>query len=338
MRRVIRRALGLGALALVLWAGVAGAVAPAGPRLALVRWTAEPERVDLISVDQRGAKPLRLAGGGAGAHSLLPFGLAPLSWSPDGTQLAFSALPPGFANFARLRLLLVNADGTHPRTVPGVKGAYTPVFSPDGRTLAFTRFRSRPFRVVNGKVRDRGFVDASIWTADLLTGAQRRLTPWRDGLEYIASSFSPDGSMLLATRFDQRRTPELVALRLHGGSTRVLADGLFPVYSPDGSEIALFRERGKDSDLYVLNVASGGLRRLTQTPRAFEFYASWDPSGERLAFVRFGSGISQNFGNSIMQINADGSCLTKTLSAPGIAVYVPAWQPGPGREAGRIDC
>ena len=57
-----------------------------------------------------------------------------------------------------------------------------------------------------------------------------------------------------------------------------------------------------------------------------------------IAFARFRSGSSRDFGNSIMQINADGTCLTKMLSAPGVAFYVPAWQPGAGREAGRIDC
>lgn len=39
-----------------------------------------------------------------------------------------------------------------------------------------------------------------------------------------------------------------------------------------------------------------------------------------------------------MQINADGTCEAEILSAPHIAFYGPTWQPGPGREAGRIEC
>jgi len=39
-----------------------------------------------------------------------------------------------------------------------------------------------------------------------------------------------------------------------------------------------------------------------------------------------------------MEINADGSCLTRVFSEPGIVVSGPAWQPGLGRGAGPILC
>lgn len=40
----------------------------------------------------------------------------------------------------------------------------------------------------------------------------------------------------------------------------------------------------------------------------------------------------------LMEINADGSCQTKVISMAGTYLLAPAWQPGPGREAGRIEC
>lgn len=322
-------------LALLLAAPVASATAPEGPRLAVAKFSLRPQRLELLSVDQFGAQPVRIAGGGRSTRPL-PYPFAFLSWSPDGSQLAFSGFTAGArgGRAPSLKLFLVSAEGGRPRAVAGTDGGFGPVFSPDGHTIAFTRFRER-----------RRFESAAIWTVDLLTGAQRRLTPWRDGLEHIASSFSPDGSTLLATRADERRTgtPEPVALRLDGGpTTRLLIDGLFPVYSPDGTEVALFRERGEDSDLFVLDLAGGALRRLTRTPRNLELFASWDPSGERLAFIRFSSANTEaadaGFGDSIVQVNADGTCPTKTLSAPRAAFYVPAWQPGPGRSPGRIAC
>ena len=217
-----------------------------------------------------------------------------------------------------------------------------PVFSPDGHTMAFTRYRRRAHEAVQGKVTQRSFISAAIWLLDLDNGASRRLTPWRNGLEYFASSFSPDGSILLATRHDYRPPGkfEVVALNVSsGGFSRLPVDGLFPVYSPDGSEIALFRESGNQgkSDLYVLDIASGALRRLTRTPKFFDGFASWDPSGERIAFAQFPRGFFE-LPSSIVQINADGTCPVKALSAPRTAFFVPAWQPGPGRGAGRIDC
>jgi Tol biopolymer transport system component len=180
------------------------------------------------------------------------------------------------------------------------------------------------------------------WTIDLASGAQRQLTPSRRGLQYYSSSFSPDGTTLLATRIDAQRAgqTELMALHLDtGGATRVLADGFAPYYSPDGSKIAFLREVGNPpaSDLFVLNVASGSLRRLTHTPHKDELFASWDPSGERIAFARFRR-RHYEWANSIVEINPDGTCETEILSQKRTVFYGPAWQPGPGREAGRIEC
>jgi hypothetical protein len=39
-----------------------------------------------------------------------------------------------------------------------------------------------------------------------------------------------------------------------------------------------------------------------------------------------------------MQVNADGTCQTKVVSAKSTFFFVPTWQPGPGRGAGRIEC
>lgn len=345
MRRVIRRALGIGVLTVLILAVAAHAAAPAGPRLALVKLGVEPLRLELITVDRTGAQPLRLAGGGRRAPTL-PHYLSPLAWAPDGSQVVFSAIVGRRdGDDARLRLFMVGADGSGLRPLASTAGAYGPVFSPDGRTIAFTRSVQRVSVTERGRrtIRRR-FEAAAIWLLDLSSGTRHRLTPWRNGLEHFASSFSPDGTTLLATRHDDRRTDEAepVALRLdNGASTRLLVDGGFPVYSPDGSAIALVRE-GPDeaTDLYVLD--AGGLRRLTRSPGRLELFPSWDPSGQRLAYVRFSGGNSEaasfGIGDALMQVNADGTCPTKTLSAPGTGFYVPAWQPGPGREAGRIDC
>jgi Tol biopolymer transport system component len=347
MPGVIRRVVGAGILALLLAASVASAVAPEGPRLAVIRFDAKPLRLELLTVDSSGALPVRLAGGSRRSGPL-PHFFSPLSWSPDGNQIAFSAFVArgGQEREGRLRIFTVDADGSDLRALPLTKGAYGPVFSPDGRSLAFTRFRQRPYVVVNGKVKQRGFQGAAIWILDLATGTARQLTPWRYGLEYFSSSFSPDGSTLLATRLDDRRADEFEPVALSvatGGATRLFADGLSPVYSPDGSRVVVVRETaGEDTDLYTVGADGTGVRRLTRTPDRDEFFASWDPSGERLAYMRFSGGnseaASEGIGDALLQVNADGTCQTKLLSARGVGFYVPAWQPGPGREAGRIEC
>lgn len=313
--RLVRRVLLAALLALPLTAGLADAAAPAGPRLAVVKQTWRPNRVTLLTVDANGRRPMRIAGGQEKGGPVQGFGR--LSWRPDGVEVAF----PGIAS-----IFLAKADGSGAHEL-NIANAERPVFAPDGRTLVFTRFGGR---------------EAAIWVIDLDSGVQRQLTPWRRGLEYVGSSFSVDGTTLLATRIDNKRTgkPELMALHLDiGGATRLLGHGFAPVYSPDGSKVAFFREVGKwrISDLFVLDLASGSLRRLTRTPHNEELFASWDPSGERIAFARF-RGRHYEWANSVVQINADGSCETEILADRRTIFYAPAWQPGPGRGAGRIDC
>jgi Tol biopolymer transport system component len=356
MRRVIRRILGAAALVLLLASGVAMAAAPAGPRLAVVKFSAKLSRSELMTINPDGGHPLHLAEGGKGSRLL--FIASPLSWAPGGERGVFSGVvgvQKGDDHEPVVRLFTVRADGGGLRAIRGTNGAVGPVFSPAGRTVAFTRSIDRETpTTVGGKRRKQGFHGASIWIVNLLTGAQRQLTPWRDGLIYIASSFSPDGSTLLATHEDDRllRESEPVALAVDGsGSRRLLEDGSSPVYSPDGSRIALVRRTGtlggtseEASDLYVVNADGSGVRRLTNTPGSYEIAPSWDPSGERLAYVRFRlvitGGERPGTGEGVMQINADGSCPTKAFSALSIipSLSAPTWQPGPGREAGRIEC
>lgn len=348
MRRVIRRALGAGALAVLLAVGVAMAAAPAGPRLAVVKTTAKPYRLELLTVSPSGGHPLRLAVPDTDPRMLMI--LSALSWSPDGEQGVFTGVV-GRRNEddheLLLKLFTVRADGSGLRVIRGTNGANAPVFSPDGRTVAFTRSVDRETPTTVGGRRREEFHGSSIWIVDLLTGAQRQLTPWRDGLYYSASSFSPDGSTLLATHEDNGLLyePEPVALELDGGgSRRLLEDGSSPVYSPDGSEIALIRNTayGKDgeqtTDLYVIRADGSDVRRLTRTPGRYEFSPSWDPSGERLAYVQFSLVRAETGVSALMQINADGTCRTKVPSSPGASLSAPTWQPGTGREAGRIEC
>jgi Tol biopolymer transport system component len=321
LRHMLRLAIAIGALLSL----TATSAAPAGPRLAVIKRTWNPARATLITVGPGGGSPVRLAGGQEKDGPVDSILIAPLSWSPDGAQVAYT----GLGDFWLARI-----DGGAQRVNAAGE---VPVFAPDGHTVAFMRER------------DGG---AAIWTIDLAGGEQRRLTRLRRGLRYVPSSFSADGSTLLASRFDSNRSggPEPVALRLDGGGvTRLLADGYGPVYSPDGSRIALVREVGtpqpggedggswRTTDLFVLDAAKGSLRRLTRTPHKEELFPSWDPSGERIVFTRF-RGSNYEWANSIAQINADGSCETEVLARKRTVYYGAAWQPGPGREAGRIKC
>jgi Tol biopolymer transport system component len=270
---IFGRVLVAAVLAMLLAAGNLGA-SPPGPRLAVAKVNSHPWRTTLVSISPDGSRPVRLAGGEEGGpiHAIL---FSPLSWSQGGEEFAFSGINT---------IYLVKADGGGARPL-NVADAGAPVYTPDGLTIAFSRGNDR---------------EAAIWTVDLASGAQHRLTPSRRGLKMVPSSFSPDATQLLATRID-RRTDEVepVSVDLETSKvTRLFGDGREPVFSPDGTEIAFFRE---------------------------------------IAFSRF-RGERFEWANSIVQINADGTCETEVISKKRTVFWGAAWQPGPGRGAGPIDC
>jgi Tol biopolymer transport system component len=324
---------------------------PDGPRLAVVKNTLFPYRFDLETVDETGAQPSRLAGGGAWKRPLL-LEFTPPSWSPDGSMVVFAAFagkldqgPPG------VRLYVSSADGSDPRPLRGTHGADEPKFAPNGRTVFFTRYRLRPWINRQGKEEFlmRG---ASIWSVDICGGAARRLTPSRNGLWMFPASFSPDGRTLLASRSAKGESWNVVKMHLDTGKKDVfLRHASDPVYSPDGTRIAVVRwrrvgiEKNADewtSDLFTVRSGGSGLRRITRGP-GVDYSQSWDPSGERLAFIRYPperyDPDELGYGSAVLQVNADGSCLSPVLSPSlNTAFFGVAWQPGPGREAGRIPC
>lgn len=227
--------------------------------------------------------------------------------------------------------------------------------------MAFVRVRGRNSSwATSGGKHGETFARTSIWLTQVDGGAKQMLTPWRKQSYDTPSSFSPDGTVLAITqRSGPDRFPRAVALPLSGAAPSLIAKhAAQPVFSPDGLKVAMVRigvrtfrhpsQGGRatagietTSDLVIAHSDGSGPTQLTRT-RAMEQSPSWDPSGQRLAFVRLARPLTERtvygFGDAVMEINADGSCPTRILSVPGVAFLSPAWQPGPGREADPISC
>lgn len=359
MRVPVRRfavVLSVALLALAISSATAATPAPTGPRLAVVLSQPYPNLLTQIeTVGPAGEAPLRLAGS-SGERGIQPNGSRP-AWSPDGSLLAFTS---SFGERSPVPYV-VDAAGGRPQLVSKETTGSDPIFTPDGKWLAYSAMR-----VVKGHFERSGsplgrygvIVDWSIRAVNVATGRHRQLTPWRRNLSLAPSSFSPDGTKLAALASDGR-TLEAVVVDLGSGRVDVLApSGQSPVYSPDGSQIAFVRtryERSKRSryglppgavlpaasDLFVVPAAGGRPRKIAHVKGGLAA-PSWDPSGWRIAFVRLegvqpGSPVL-DYGNSVATVNADGTCSTTVLTIERGTYSGTAWQPGAGREAGPIAC
>lgn len=356
---MIRRGLSICcavALFSALTAAAAQGATPEGPRLAITGISLENFSASLFTAGPDGSRPRTLLHDSPrrGHQSeLLPSGQA--AWSPDGQRLIFAGIvgvvDTPRSSRPRTKLFSVGADGGKPRVIPGTDGAQEPVLSPDGRTIAFARQRVEFQPQRPGGRRGSVFRGTSTWLVDVSGGAARRITPWQNGLEVTPSSFSPDGLSLGLTRAAGESRREAVALRLDTGAETVLSKrAAEPVYSPDGSRVALLRipaRHGggsgvKGNELVVIGLDGSGETRLTTPSQGGALLPRWDPSGTRIVFIRFKK--HQSFvdlltqGDSIVEINADGTCPTEVFGHLHALYTGAVWQPGPGREASPLSC
>ncbi|MFB7597552.1 FG-GAP-like repeat-containing protein, partial [Streptomyces sp. NPDC056160] len=219
----------------------------------------------------------------------------------------------------------MNADGTDRRTlVPTGKGLPqakydSPVFSPDGRHLAFiSQDGYGDIWVANPDGSEARPVamdvqDPDGWLAQLAWGpnsdmlylgfqsmpAHDRLRLMKvnldgSGLGYVLPdqpnvydsqpSVAPDGTLA----FLHGSTIEVYDPRQGGTPTR-LTSGLQPAYSPDGTKLAFTWMAGSHGfQVFVRDLASGKETEITDDPGGV-MYPSWSPDGNKLAYLAGGT-------------------------------------------------
>jgi Tol biopolymer transport system component len=343
-------------LALAFIAAIAAAASP-GSRLAVVSLR-DPEWTQLFTVDPQGGDRKLLHALSAAKAPRAVYAWSAPTWSPDGKRIVFTALDEGLPEVGRTgtSLAWIAAGGGPVKPIPGTRNGFHPVFSPDGRTIAYARQEER----LNRPGDDDGFQSIAIWLADIRTGKSKPLTARRDDVFLFPGSFSPDGSRLAISRRIGEKSPDAVEIGLDGKPVKVLARNAYePIYSPDGQSIAFLRGPFKEvirrfppsgrlrlaaqmNDIFVMNRFGPGVRRLTDTERVVEEAPRWDPSGLRLAYsdwrpfdyggesAEVQESVGFEFSKSIRLINADGTCPTTILSGLDSIHFAAVWRPGPG--------
>lgn len=183
-------------------------------------------------------------------------------------------------------------------------------WSPDGRRLAFTRFRT-------------DLIDsANLWLADA-GGAERRMITHEPGIQQHPA-WSPDGQWIAYSAGQGYGTYEIYVVRADGTerrrSTQNQAHEFGPAWSPDGHQIAFSSDVSGDYEIWVLDADGSNLRQLTQNP-GLDTDPAWSPDGQAIAFVTNRSGTLQ-----IWLMNPDGTDPRPLVQQAGQPVCDPTWK------------
>ena len=149
---------------------------------------------------------------------------------------------------------------------PGAGLASDPVWSPDGRKIAFVRLSKR----------------LGVYVVNADGSGMRNLTPKPVGTD-ASPAWSPDGRKIAFVSLRDDNS-EVYVMNANGSGQRSLTrNPAFdddPAWSPDGRLIAFRSTRDGNTDIYIMNADGSGQRNLTRSP-ANESSASWSPAQKK---------------------------------------------------------
>jgi TolB protein len=273
------------------------------------------------------------------------------------TKLTFSSDRDGertrgpLADRTIKEIYIADYDGANQRRVTANRSlAITPVWSPDGRAIAYTSYR-------------RGFPD--IYLSYIYQGRLEDPGNGNDRVHNFLPAISPDGRRI-AFMSNRHGNPEIYAMNMDGTNvvrlTNHPANDVTPTWSPGGNEVAFTSDRsgspqiyvtsgdglgqarrltsesfcdratwspppfneiayasrtGSGYDIKVMDVASGTIRQITDSQGSNESPA-WAPNGRHLSFTSKRTGRPH-----IFTVARDGNGLRQVTKAGGN--YTPNW-------------
>jgi len=223
------------------------------------------------------------------------------NWSPDARSLAYTSWRPNPDIFISLMY-----QGVLQNPTKGVGTNYLPVFSPDGKQIAFMSSRDG---------------NPEIYVANVDGSSVRRLTNHPAGDS--TPTWSPSGTQIAFTS-DRTGKPQIYVMSAVDGSnlrrlTTSETEADRPTWCSAFDEIAFSaRTSAAGFDVKVYDFSSGQTRQLTFGEGTNEGPA-YSPNGRHLAFTSTRSGRVQVYtigrdGKDLRQITRDGSNQTPAWS------------------------
>lgn len=257
----------------------------------------------------QGERVWRVDADGANLVPVSPPGVGTFSpaWDPSGRRVVYSELEDGWGRII-VHDLVTGARSVVPPTTRDLN--YTPMVSPDGRTLAFTRSDHQ---------------GTDIYTYNYAANCcLERLTVGRFS-DNLSPTFSPDGREIafVSTRAG---LPQIYVMASDGTRQELFApfdygvtgSSYAPEWSPDGTRLTFHRDVQGSPQVFVMDVRSRVVRQLTSAGRNED--PTWAPDGRHLAFVSNRTGTRQ-----VWIIDIETGRIRQLTRTGGTSL--PAWSP-----------
>lgn len=203
-------------------------------------------------------------------------------------------------------IYVMDWDGNNP--LPLTKNGsinLNPDFSPDGREIIFTSYKSRNPNLFRRSLSSKTELPISTRNGLNMTGS------WSPDGAKIALSLSKDGDAEIYTLDKNGKNPTRLTINP--------ALDLYPTWSPDGKQIAFISDRHGKPQIFIMNSDGGNVRRLTNSGN-YNVNPRWSPKGDKIAYSRITDGGFNIFtispdGTSDIQLTNEGSNENPTWSA-----------------------
>ncbi|MEK6710081.1 MAG: Tol-Pal system beta propeller repeat protein TolB [Nitrospinota bacterium] len=209
----------------------------------------------------------------------------------------------------RGEIYIMDWDGADLRRVTrNGSGNNAPAWSPDGRWLAYSSFKSSPPGV---------FL--------LPTNGGRELRVSAPNAQGIGGGFSPNSRQFVYSE-QAGRTYQLMAYDVVSQAktrlTRSFGIDVSPAFSPDGKKIVFTSGRSGGPQIYVMNADGSDPRRIS-FQGTYNTEPKWSPRGDRIAYS---TRVTDHVSIDIVTVNPDGSDLRRLTGGQG-KNESPSWSP-----------